>query len=52
MIGDAADSVPGWPFAVNDSLNCHWSTAFLIIELEVPPITFVASAIDSRVSLE
>ena len=51
MIGDAADSVPGWPFAVNDSLNCHWSTAFLIIELEVPPITFVASAIDSRVSM-
>ena len=31
--------VPRWPVAVNNSLNRHWSTAFISIELEIPPVT-------------
>ena len=30
--------VPRWPDVVNSSLNCHWSTAFISIKLEIPPI--------------
>ena len=31
--------VPWWPVVVNNSLNRHWSTAFVSIKFETPPIT-------------
>ena len=39
------------PVIVNTSLNRHWSTAFVSIELEIPPIT-LSIAINPHVTLE
>ena len=43
---------PRWPVVVHSSLNCHWSTAFISIKLEEPPVAFSWSAMDSHISLE
>ena len=43
---------PRWPIVQHNSLNCHWSTAFISIKLEEPPVAFSWSAFDSHISLE
>ena len=43
--------VPRWPVVINNSLNRHWSTAFVSIELEIPPVTLNIT-IDINASLE
>ena len=43
--------VPRWPVVVNSGVNRHWSTAFVSIELEIPPITLMI-AINPHVTLE
>ena len=42
--------VPRWPVVVNNTLNRHWSIAFVSIELEIPPITL--TTYDPHDSLE
>ena len=44
--------VPRWPVVVNSSLNRHWSTALISIELEIPPVTLSTTSIDPHVSME
>ena len=36
----------------NDSLNRHWSTVFVSIKLEIPPVTLIIRTPDPHVSLE
>ena len=43
--------VPRWPVVVNNSLNRHWSIAFVSIELEIPAITLTITY-DPHDSLE
>ena len=40
------------PVVVHGSLNRHWSTAFVTIELEKPAITLITCIPDSHISLE
>ena len=41
-----------WPAIVHNSFDCHWSTAFVTIKLEEPPVTLGRSALDSHIPLE
>ena len=44
--------IPRWPIFEHNSLNCHWSTAFISIKLEEPPVASIWSAPHSCISLE
>ena len=42
---------PWWPPVIYNSVNRHWSIAFISLELEIPPITSIGS-FRSKISLE
>ena len=42
---------PWWPPVIYNSVNRHWSIAFISVELEIPPITSIGS-FRSKISLE
>ena len=42
---------PRWPPVIYNSVNRHWSIAFISVELEIPPITSIGS-FRSKISLE
>ena len=44
--------VPRWPDVVYSSLNRHWSTALISIELEIPAIALITITLDPHVALE
>ena len=41
-----------WPIVVHSSFDCHWSTAFVTIKLEEPPVALGRRTINSHYSME